>query len=149
MTDHHWATVLVDSESLEPREATDAELVELDEAGFHVERMWIRPGLAKSHEHDAPIPESTERDEREWILRWDHRQLKHYIDGPSDGRQMEGLTVIPAFERTRVERESKRWQHRAEGALAEYEVIVNIAKRIKAELESAESRVRELAEEKP
>jgi hypothetical protein len=48
--DDHWATVLVDSESLEPREAADAELELLDEAGFHVERMWIRPGLTSPDE---------------------------------------------------------------------------------------------------
>lgn len=39
-----WATVLVDRESLEPREAGAAELELLDEMGIDVKRCWIRPG---------------------------------------------------------------------------------------------------------
>ena len=57
------------------------------EAGWLLHREWA--ALTAREESQGEI------DDREWTLRWDHRQRRHYIDGPSDGRQMEGLVVVP------------------------------------------------------
>lgn len=34
-------------------------------------------------------------DDREWVIRWESSVRKHVIVGPVDGRQMEGLVVVP------------------------------------------------------
>jgi hypothetical protein len=44
MADARWATVLIDPETHEPREATQGELEEIAELGIAVERCWIAPG---------------------------------------------------------------------------------------------------------
>jgi hypothetical protein len=44
MDDARWATVLIDPETHEPREATQGELEEIADLGIAVERCWIAPG---------------------------------------------------------------------------------------------------------
>ena len=54
--DSHWATVVIEPESFEPRELTEAESVELDESGLGiaVDRMWIRPGVWDPEQEPRP-----------------------------------------------------------------------------------------------
>lgn len=45
--DSHWATVVINPDSFEPREASPVELELLSEVGVDVDRMWIQPGEKK------------------------------------------------------------------------------------------------------
>ena len=51
-----WATVLIDPETHEPREATPGELEELADMGIAVDRCWIAPGPLP--DGSAPTEES-------------------------------------------------------------------------------------------
>jgi hypothetical protein len=77
------------------------------ETGGRQAEHFFGAGLCGPPLGPQPLQDGGERDDREWTLRWDHRQLKHYIDGPSDGRQMEGLVVVPKSSRA-AEQEAER-----------------------------------------
>lgn len=63
--------------------------------GAVLDRVREMARVAIQRYESAPTTEGVGGDDREWILRWDHRQKRHYVDGPSNGFQMEGLTVVP------------------------------------------------------
>jgi hypothetical protein len=74
---------------------------------------------ARTHEYESPAAASVsvgQPDEREWLLRWDYRQQKHYIDGPKHG-VFEGITVVPESSRIAVEEQLREAQRERDEAV--------------------------------
>ena len=82
-----WATVLVDRETMCPKEASAGELEELSDLGIAVDRCWITPGpLDRQEARCAPLVEFAARMRRYdrvplWIRQEADNALRAFREG--------------------------------------------------------------------